>query len=175
MKTIQLAALAAVLATAVAVPSGSAQADSNSLIFSSNGGFECKPQNGVYSNFSFGTTLVRNIGTETQTLICNLPQIRPSVTNFNLGASGYSVKLLFANVNPSAAIDITCTATVSYAGMAAGNVSTSTKTLNLASGAGGNIEYLATELVINDAAAPVNVSCLLPPKAAFGRIDQLRP
>ena len=175
MKMIQLAALAAVLATAVAVPSGAARADSNSLFFSSNGGFVCKPQNGVYSNFSFATTLVRNVSAETQTLICNLPQIRPSVTNFSLGSSGYDVTLLFANTNPTTATTVTCTATVSYAGMPAGNVSTSTKSIQLNPGAGGVISFAATDLVINDVNAPVNVSCVLPPKAAFGRIDQLMP
>ena len=174
MKLLQTAALAAVLATAVAMPSGTARADSNSLYFTSNGGFVCKPQNGVYSNFAFNTTLVRNVSASTQTLICNLPQIRPSVTNFSLGSTGYDVNLLFANTN-TVDITITCTATVSYAGMPAANVSTSTKQLVLAVGAAGNIHWDPTELVINDELAPVNLSCLLPSKAAFGRIDEYMP
>jgi hypothetical protein len=174
MNKFQVAALAAVLATAVAVPAGTARADSNSLYFTSNGGFVCKPQNGVYSNFAFGTTLVRNISASTQTLICNLPQIRPSVSNFSLGTTGYDINLLFANTN-TVDITITCTATVSFAGMAAGNVSTSTKQITLASGAAGNIAFFPDELVINDELAPVNVSCLLPSKAAFGRIDEYMP
>lgn len=174
MKLLHAAALAAVFATAVAMPSGAARAADNSLFFTSNGGFVCKPANGVYSNFSFATTLVRNISASTQTLICNLPQIRPAVTNFSLGSTGYYVQMLFANTNP-AQITITCTATVSYAGLPEASASTTTQSLTLASGAAGQMVFDDTQLVINDESAPVNIQCLLPSKAAFGRIDQWMP
>jgi hypothetical protein len=174
MKLVQTAALAALALACAAVPVGTAHADSNSLFFTSNGGFVCKPANGVYSNFAFATTLVRNVSTSTQQLICNLPQIRPSVSNFSLGSTGYEINLLFANTN-TVDITIACTATVSYAGLPAASASTSTKQITLASGAAGNIDFPATELVINDEFAPVNVSCMLPSKAAFGRIDEWMP
>jgi hypothetical protein len=174
MKALQFAAFAAVLATAVAVPSGTARADSNSLFFTSNGGFVCKPANGVYSNFTFATTLVRNVSASTQTLICNLPQIRPSVSNFSIGTSGYYVQMLFANTNTTQ-ITISCTATVSYAGLPDASASTTTQSLTLASGAAGQIIFDDTQLIINDESAPVNIQCLLPSKAAFGRIDQWMP
>ena len=174
MKLLHAAALAAVFATAIAIPSGSATAADNSLFFTSNGGFVCKPANGVYSNFAFGTTLVRNVSASTQTLICNLPQIRPSVTNFSTGTNGYWVNMLFANTN-TAQITITCTATVSYAGLPEASASTTTTSITLASGAAGMISFDDTQLIINDESAPVNIQCLLPSKAAFGRIDEWMP
>ena len=178
MKTIQLAALAAILATAVAAPTGTARADEYSKTFySSNGGYVCKPQNGVFTNFAFGATLVRNISGSPQSLICNLPQIRQddATTNFTLGVSGYRVKLLFANTDTAASTTFTCTATVSYAGMPAGSVTTSTKSITLAPSAAGNIEFLPADLIINDINAPVNVTCLVPAKGAFGRVDVTMP
>ena len=174
MKAMHSGVLAAVLIAAAALPTASVRAESNTTFYSTNGGYACKPGNGVFTNFSFGTTLVRNVSASDQVLICNLPQIRPTVVNFPLGTSGYEVRLLFANTN-NVPTTVTCTVTVSYAGMLAGNVSTATKQVTIAPGAGGALLYTKEELVINDEFAPVNVSCVMPSKSAFGRVDQTMP